>query len=296
MNKKILVFGANGMLGSYLSKYFEKEGYEVIKSDMFDEPKKNIIGKDITDEQKLKTFIYEQNPDFVVNCAAYTNVNKAESEPEIANAVNALAPKYMVETCKELKTGFIHISTNEVFGDGVYDESSTEYKPLNEYAKSKRKGEEYIEKCGGINYTFRTSWLFGPGAKNFISFVTNTEASEEKPLTIVIDEKGCPTYVGYLAKEIGRAVESEIEPGIYHVCSSNMLSRYEFALEILEAQGIEKPIIPVEKKDLPPRPVISPSNQLISTKLDKAPISQEMLEEYVSEIPKEGDDYLEKNK
>ena len=83
------------------------------------------------------------------------------------------------------------------------------------------------------------------------------------------------------------AVESKIEPGIYHVCSSDMISRYEFALQILETQGIEKPVIPVEKKNLPLRPVISPSNQLIDTKFEEQPTSYEMLVEYVKEIRQE---------
>jgi len=122
MSKKILVFGANGMLGSYLSNYFEKKGYEVIKSDMFDDEEKGIHGKDITNEKELKGFVHEQNPDYIINCAAYTNVNQAESEPEIANAVNADAPKYMAEAAKDLNIPFIHVSTNEVFGDGEYDE------------------------------------------------------------------------------------------------------------------------------------------------------------------------------
>ncbi len=296
MNKKILVFGANGMLGAYLSKHFTEKGYEVVKTDMFDNEDNNIVGKDITNEKELKVFVYEQNPDFVINCAAYTNVNEAESKPELANTVNAKAPQYMAEISKELQIPFIHISTNEVFGDGAYDEDSREFNPLNNYAKSKRKGEEYIEETGGINYIFRTSWLFGPGAKNFIKFVTDTEATEEKPLTIVKDELGCPTYVGYLTEKIEGAVESKIEPGIYHVCSSDYISRYEFALEILKAQGIEKPIIPVEKNDLPPRPVISPSNQLINTKFEQAPTTHEMLVEYVSEIKKEGEEYSEQNR
>ena len=296
MNKKILVFGANGMLGSYLSNYFEKKGYEVIKSDMFDDEEKGIHGKDITNEKELKGFVHEQNPDYIINCAAYTNVNQAESEPEIANAVNATAPKYMAEVAKDLKIPFLHVSTNEVFGDGAYDEYSREFNPLNEYAKSKRRGEEYIENIDGANYIFRTSWLFGPGARNFIKFVTETEATEEKPLTIVTDERGCPTYVGYLTRRMEEAVESKMEPGIYHACSSDMLSRYEFALEILKAQGIEKAVIPIEKKDLPPRPVISASNQLINTKFEEQPTTHEMLVEYVEEIRPEKDDYSEKNR
>lgn len=277
---KILVFGANGMLGTYLSEYFQEKGYEVVRSDRSSE--ENAI--DITDEEQLKEFVIDINPDFVINCAAYTNVNQAESEPEIANKVNGTAPKYMAEVSKELKIPFIHVSTNEVFGDGAYDEDSREFNPLNEYAKSKLAGEMNIEKVGGTNYIFRASWLYGPGARNFIKFVTDTEATEENPLRIVKDELGCSTYVGYLTRKIEEAVESKIDAGIYHACSSDYLSRYEFALQILQAQGIEKPVIPIEKKDLPPRPVKSPSNQLLVTKFDDAPTSEEMLKEYVTEI------------
>ena len=140
MSKKILVFGANGMLGSYLSNYFEKKGYEVAKTDRDNDDEKKIVGVDITNEKGLKDFVTEQNPDCVINCAAYTNVNQAESEPEVANAVNADAPKYMAEVAKDLNIPLIHISTNEVFGDGEYDEESKEFNPLNEYAKSKRRG------------------------------------------------------------------------------------------------------------------------------------------------------------
>ncbi|HHX99267.1 TPA: NAD(P)-dependent oxidoreductase [Candidatus Dojkabacteria bacterium] len=289
MSKKILVFGANGMLGSYLSNYFGKKGYEVVKTDRDNDDEKKIVGVDITNKKGLQDFVTEQNPDCVINCAAYTNVNQAESEPEVANTVNADAPKYMAEVSKDLNIPLIHISTNEVFGDGEYDEESKEFNPLNEYAKSKRRGEENIENVGGTYYIFRTSWLFGPNAKNFIKFVTETEATEEKPLTIVTDEKGCPTYVGYLTRRMEEAVESKIEPGIYHVCSSDMISRYEFALQILETQGIEKPVIPVEKKDLPPRPVISPSNQLINTKFPEHPTSYEMLVKYVEEMKQDRD-------
>lgn len=287
MNRKILVFGASGMLGSYLSRYFEDKGYEVVRSDRNSE--ENAMN--ITDEEQLKKFVKDTKPDFVINCAAYTNVNQAESEPEIAEAVNAIAPKYMAEISKELKIPFIHISTNEVFGNGAYDEESREFNPLNEYAKSKLAGEMNIEEVGSTNYIFRTSWLYGPGAKNFIRFVTDTEG----PLRIVTDEKGCPTYVGYLTERVQDAVESKIVPGIYHVSSCDILSRYEFAQEILQSQNIEKGMEKVEKKDLPPRPVVSPSNQLINTKLPEAPTSREMLDEYVIELV-QWDDFSEKNR
>ncbi len=275
MSKKILVFGATGLLGSYLSNYFEKKGYEVAKSNREDDKENKITGVDITDEKGVKDYIVKEKPDYIINCAAYTNVDKGEleSEKEIIFAVNATAPKYMAEVAKDLKIPFVHISTNAVFGHGAYDEDSTEFNPLSNYGKSKLEGEQNIQNVGCIYYIFRTSWLFGPGAKNFIRFVTETEATEEKPLTIVTDEIGCPTYVGQLADMIDLAVESKIEPGIYHVCSSDMISRYEFAQQILETHGIEKPIVPVETKDIPPRLAMSSSNQLVNTKLTKHPTS-----------------------
>ena len=280
LDKKVLVFGSSGMLGSYFSnlleeKYKEK-GYEVIRNDKVDG------GIDITDQDQVNEAIHESNADYVVNCAAFTNVDGAEENPEVAFKVNTDAPKYMAQVCKELNIPFIHISTDYVFGgnkeDG-YTEDYREFNPLNEYGKSKLEGEKNVLKVGGNNYIFRTSWLFGPGATNFIDKISK-KAQELETLTVVTDEIGCPTFVRDLSEGIVLALEGEIDSGIYHVCSRDSLSRYEFAENILKLQGIEVPINEAKLDDFSRKAKVPHTSILLNTKLDEARTSNEMLEEY----------------
>lgn len=297
MKEKVLIFGSKGMLGSYLTNVLEDRGYDVVKSALEKDDGEDVHVVDITDEKSVDSLIKNVEPDWVINCAAYTNVNKAESEPEVANAVNALAPKYMATACKDMNIPLVHISTDQVFGDDRkegYEESCTDFKPLNVYGSTKLDGEKNILESGCTSYIFRTSWLFGPNATNFIKFVTDTASDPKKEIKIVTDEIGCPTYVGDLTKRVEMALDGEIEPGIYHACSKNALSRYEFAKEILEAQDIEKDIIPIDSSMFT-RPAKVPSvSILVNTKLPEARTSYEMLEEYVKEVKNEKDCYTEK--
>ncbi len=278
--KKVLVFGSSGMLGSYFSNLLEKKykekGYEVIRNDKADG------GVDITDQGQVNEAIHESNANYVVNCAAYTDVNGAEENPEIAFKVNADAPKYMALVCKELNIPFIHISTDYVFGgnkeDG-YTEDYRKFNPLNKYGESKLQGEKNVLEVGGNNYIFRTSWLFGPGATNFIDKISKY-AKELPELKVVTDEIGCPTFVRDLSEGILLALEGEIDLGIYHVCSRDSLSRYEFAENILKLQGIETPIKEAKLDDFPRKAQVPHTSILLNTKLDEARTSNEMLEEY----------------
>jgi len=278
-NKKILVFGSNGMLGSYLCTMLDSKGYQVIKND------RSSGGIDITNEKLVKQTITETDPDFVVNCAAYTNVDKAEDEKEIAFKVNADAPKYMADTCKNLNKPFIHISTDYVFGDDKqdgYPEDYTHFNPLNVYGESKLKGEMNVLASKPDSYIFRTSWLFGPNATNFIDKITKY-AKELPELKVVTDEIGCPTYVKDLSQIILLAVNGDIQSGIYHVCSSNSLSRFEFAKEILSLQNINTPIKECKLQDFPRKAKIPHISILRNTKLKEARTSTEMLTDYFSE-------------
>jgi dTDP-4-dehydrorhamnose reductase len=278
--KKVLVFGSSGMLGSYLSnlleeKYKEK-GFEVIRNDKADG------GIDITSQQQVKEAIKESEIDYIVNCAAYTDVNGAEENPKIAFKVNADAPKYMAQVCKELNIPFIHVSTDYVFGDNKedgYRENHEDFNPMNVYGVSKLDGEQNVLEVGGSNYIFRTSWLFGPGATNFIDKISKY-AKELPELKVVTDEVGCPTYVRDLSEGMILALEEKIDPGIYHVCSKDSLSRYEFAKEILRLQDIDTPIKEAKLEDFERKAQVPNISILLNTKLDEARTSTEMLEEY----------------
>jgi dTDP-4-dehydrorhamnose reductase len=276
--KKVLVFGSSGMLGSYFSELLEEkyDQFEVIRND------KAEGGIDITDQEQVNKVVHESKPDYVVNCAAFTNVDAAEENPKLAFEVNADAPKYMAQVCKELDIPFIHISTDYVFGDNKeegYPEDYKEFNPMNVYGVSKLDGEENVLEVGGDNYIFRTSWLFGPGATNFIDKISKY-AKELPELKVVTDEIGCPTYVRDLSEGILLALKEEIDPGIYHVCSKDSLSRYGFAKEILKLQGIDTPIKEAKLKDFERKAQVPHISILLNTKLDEARSSTEMLEEY----------------
>lgn len=156
IDKKVLVFGSNGMLGNYLCNMLEKKGYTVLRNDI------SSAGIDITKELEVRNSVYESDAQYVVNCAAYTNVNMAEEQPEIAFKVNADAPKYMAKICKQLNIPFIHISTDYIFGDNKedgYPEEYDRFNPLNAYGKSKLEGERNMLEEGKDTYIIRTSWL-----------------------------------------------------------------------------------------------------------------------------------------
>ncbi len=277
--KKVLIFGSSGMLGSFLSSFLEEKGYEIERNDRADG------GIDITLEDEVKRVVLESNPDFVVNCSAYTNVEKAEEEKEIAFEVNANAPKYMAQVCKGLDIPFVHISTDYVFGENRkegYKEDYKNFKPLNVYGESKLMGEKNILEVGGKIYIFRTSWLFGPNATNFIDKITKY-AKELPELKVVTDEVGCPTYVGDLSQSILSAIQGDIKPDIYHISSRDTCSRNEFAKEILNMQGIKTPVKESKLKDFGRKAVVPNRSQLINTKLPEMRSWREMLKEYLGE-------------
>ena len=278
--KKVLIFGSSGMLGSYLCNLLEEKypEFKVIRND------KAEGGIDITDEQQVREMVFETNADYVVNCAAFTDVNAAEDNPEIAFKVNADAPEYMAKVCKEQDIPFLHISTDYVFGDNKEDgymEDHSEFNPLNVYGVSKLDGEQRVLQTGGKNYILRTSWLFGPGATNFIEKISKY-AKELPVLKVVTDEVGCPTYVKDLSEAMILALKEKIDPGIYHVCSRDPLSRYEFAQEILRLQEIDTTIIEAKLADFDRKAQVPNISILVNTRLDEARTSTEMLEEYFS--------------
>ncbi len=278
--KKVLIFGSSGMLGSYLCNLLEEKypEFKVIRND------KAEGGIDITDEQQVREMVFETKADYVVNCAAFTDVNAAEDNPEIAFKVNADAPEYMAKVCKEQDIPFLHISTDYVFGDNKEDgymEDHSEFNPLNVYGVSKLDGEQRVLQTGGKNYILRTSWLFGPGATNFIEKISKY-AKELPVLKVVADEVGCATYVKDLSEAMILALKEKIDPGIYHVCSRDSLSRYEFAQEILRLQEIETTIIEAKLADFDRKAQVPNISILVNTRLDEARTSTEMLEEYFS--------------
>jgi len=172
---------------------------------------------DITLEDEVSNFISRHTPDIIINCAAYTNVDKCETEREKAFKVNALGPKYIAAAAKECGARIIHISTDFVF-DGNSERPYVEEdqtKPLSEYARTKLEGEKNIQDYCNSFLIVRTSWLFGHHGANFVKKMLEL-AGHKKELSIVTDETGSPTYTTDLAEALWILIEKECE-GIFHV-------------------------------------------------------------------------------
>ena len=221
--KKILIIGAKGLLGSELSRLVKNNNdFNVVTSD-----KSDINGIDITDEKSVENIIKNTKPDVVVNCAAYTDVDGAETIDgfKLAKKVNGTGPGLLAKYCLSNNADLIHISSDYVFGDNDktgYKEDYSDFKPLNKYGESKLLGEKEIIKAfettesANNYYILRTSWLFGKGATNFISKIIKY-AKERNFLEVVTDETSSPTYVKDLSQTIIDIIQTKPTKGIYHV-------------------------------------------------------------------------------
>ncbi|WP_459210256.1 dTDP-4-dehydrorhamnose reductase [Aquimarina rhabdastrellae] len=249
----ILITGANGQLGKSIFAKTKETTIDNINWDF-----KNSRDLDITDDNKLREVFKEKKYDYIINCAAYTNVEQAEKTPQLALAVNSNAIKYLTEICKEKSIKLIHISTDYVF-DG---EKSEPYKindktnPINEYGKSKLLGEQYIQKYLEKFFIIRTSWLYSKRyGKNFYRTILKKAQTEDK-LTITSKEVGCPTDADDLATYIiALIIHKRDNYGIHHFCGDKIMSWYEFALDIIKSNKIENiEVFDQEYKTLAKRP------------------------------------------
>lgn len=235
---KILITGANGMLAKSVRKRLE-EGNELICTDVED--------LDITDEKAVMEFITNIKPEYIINCAAYTAVDKAETAGEIVEKINADGPKNLAKAAKENDSILVHVSTDYVFGGDL--DISKEYKeddpkkPVTAYGITKLHGEEYIEQNTDKYYIFRTAWLYGDG-NNFVRTMLKLGETKDE-LNVVSDQHGSPTYAEDLANFIGQAIEKKIPYGIYHATNEGFTTWYDFTKAIFEYTGIICKVNPV---------------------------------------------------
>lgn len=250
---KVLVTGANGMLGQDLCPILEDIGCYVVETD--------IDNLDITNEEMVKAVISDVKPNLVIHCAAYTNVDKAEEEQEIATKINSLGTEYIAKACKENDVTLIYISTDYVF-DGTKDSPynpSDETNPLNIYGLTKLNGEIAVKKYCEKYYIARTSWLYGHHGTNFVETMLKLKDSPE--LKVVNDQKGCPTWTVELANGIIQLLQKPY--GTYHVCGSGETTWYEFAKEIFKLENLSPNIIPCSTEEFS-RPAKRPQNSTMS--------------------------------
>ena len=257
-----LITGAKGQLGSELKvaskKYF---GHDFIFTD--------LDTLDITDGEALHDFIKKVNPSWIINCAAYNLVDKAEEEQEMAMMINALAVKNIVSVIRDTPCKLIHISSDYIF-DGKAKIPYREFdrpNPQSVYGKSKLEGEKYAL-LQSTSMVIRTSWLYSFYGKNFVKTILRL-AAEKDFLNVVNDQTGSPTYASDLAHAILDIVagvnnhQIAFNAGIYHYSNEGSCTWFEFAQAILEDAGITTPVYPVSTADFPTaavRPVFSVMN------------------------------------
>lgn len=278
--KKVLLIGADGMLGGELKERLEK---------VYDVESTTLETLDICDKAAVVSKAQEVKPYFIINCAAYTNVDGCETNFELANKVNGLALENIAEAANTVDATVIHISTDYVF-DGelpvekAYSEDM-EPKPVSAYGKSKLLGEQNVAKTPK-HYILRTAWLYGVRGKNFVK--TMLRLSKEKDMiSVVCDQHGSPTSTTTLCKIIEQIMEKEPEYGIYHSTCEGFTTWYDFTCKIFEFAGINTPVKPITSDEYP-TPTKRPTNsQLSKEKLHNIGIYPEEFKDALKEYLKE---------
>ena len=247
--EKILITGANGQLGRCIRDKVSaiKSENEWYFTDITDIPENKTDYLDLTEENDVENYVVKNEITIIVNCAAYTNVDKAENDYGTAKAINAIVPQTLAKITKKhnLKS-LIHISTDYVFngmGFMPYTEDRMTL-PVSVYGATKREGEAYIEDSGCKYLIFRTAWLYSEYGNNFVKTMLRL-FTEKDEINVVNDQIGTPTYAGNLAELIVKIIERTkplegkditplLENGIYHFTDEGVASWYDFAYEIYE--------------------------------------------------------------
>ena len=238
---KILITGANGMLAKSVRKRLE--GNEIICTDVED--------LDITNEEAVKEFVTKVKPEYIINCAAFTAVDKAETAGEIVEKINADGPRNLAKAAKENDSVLVHVSTDYVFGGDLDVEK--DYKeddpknPVTAYGITKLHGEEAIKENLDKYYIFRTAWLYGDG-NNFVRTMLKLGETKDE-INVVADQHGSPTYAEDLANFIGEAIEKKIPYGIYNATNEGYTTWYDFTKAIFEYAGIVCRVNPVTTEE-----------------------------------------------
>lgn len=240
----ILVTGANGQLGNEMRVIAKTSSDKYVFTDVVEVEGNPTTILDITDIAAVKAIVKEQRIDIIVNCAAYTNVDKAETDEALCRVLNAQAPKNLAEAIKEVGGLLIHVSTDYVFGGDSYNAPCKEDQkgtPTGIYGKTKLEGEQNIQATGCKYAILRTAWLYSEFGKNFVKTMLNLTATKPQ-LSVVFDQVGTPTYALDLAKAIN-AIVAEYKQGewnktgIYHFSNEGVCSWFDFTKMIAAYAG-----------------------------------------------------------
>lgn len=263
-SKRILITGANGQLGNEMRRLGEVSPNTYIYTD--------VAELDITNGDAVASFVKENAVDIIVNCAAYTNVDKAETDEATAELINATAVENLAKAMKMVDGTLFHVSTDYVFGNEG-NTPRTEDMPLNPlgvYGRTKLHGEQAIAAVGCKGIIIRTAWLYSEFGNNFLKTMMRLTAEREQ-LNVVFDQVGTPTYAGDLALAIFSIIEGGLyagNEGVYHFSNEGVCSWYDFATEIAIAAGNTTcKVMPCHSSEFP-SPVTRPAFSV----LDKSKI------------------------
>ncbi|MCR5444393.1 MAG: dTDP-4-dehydrorhamnose reductase [Bacteroidales bacterium] len=267
----ILVTGANGQLGRHFRRLAPQSGHRWLFAD--------IEELDITSPSAVDAFVEAEQINLIVNCAAYTNVDRAECEEDVAMRINAEAVGYLAAAMHRVGGTLIHFSTDYVFGGNMNNTPCREDEPANPtgaYGRTKLAGERAAEACRHL--IFRTSWLYSEYGKNFL--LTMLRLTAERPeLRVVFDQVGTPTYAGDLAKAVFRLIENgdyQRHEGIFHFANEGVCSWYDFTHEIARQSGhTDCRIMPCHSDEYP-SPVKRPAYSVLDKTKFKQTFQQEV--------------------
>ena len=234
-SRPVLLFGAGGQLGGDFVRCFEANGSPLVAASSKTHGGWRKL--DICDRNALFDLVNEVKPAFVINASAYTAVDQAQIEPELAFMLNATVPQWMAEACNAHHASLIHFSTDYVFDGNQSNRGYTESdmpQPLNVYGQSKLQGEQAVLAMNAGHYVFRTSWLYSPGERNFVTTMLRLFQAD-KTVRVVDDQHGCPTnaqdlahvIVAWLLRTPTKTIREQA--GLYHLCSSGQCTWFEFA-------------------------------------------------------------------
>ena len=262
-SKRILVTGSNGQLGCEMRRLGAVSPNEYFFTD--------IAELDITDKAAVAAFVAEHGIEIIVNCAAYTDVDRAEEDEPTAERINSDAVRNLAEAMKAVDGTLFHISTDYVFGlDGnVPRTEDMPLDPLGAYGRTKLHGEQAIAASGCKHIIVRTAWLYSEHGHNFLKTMLRLTAERES-LNVVFDQTGTPTYAGDLALALFSVIEGgtyEGNEGVYHFSNEGVCSWYDFAREIATATGRDCKIVPCHSSEFPSKVARPPYSVLDKTKI-----------------------------
>lgn len=258
--KHILITGANGQLGNefrVLSRSADDYDFTFVKREELS----------IDDLNAVEKYFSQHKFDFCINCAAYTAVDKAESEPDAAYNINALAVENLALLCRKNETRFIHISTDYVFdgsnSNGYKEDDNTG--PLSIYGSTKLAGEQKALSANPESIIIRTSWVYSSFGKNFVKTMMRL-MSEKESISVVNDQTGSPTYAADLAQAIFDIIHKNENPvsGVYHYSNKGVITWYEFALEIKRLGNYLCMVNPIPTSEYP-TPATRPKYSILKT-------------------------------